>query len=123
MYEKGHQRTLANCIAFPRELEVIRQEDYMAGKLLTPEQAASRLAVSSRSIREWLRVGKLKGVRAGRLWRISDRDIEEFLEHSPEKQARPTQSDDPFLEVIGCLSGEALSSREIDRELYGRDVA
>lgn len=110
-------------MVFPRELDVIRQEDYMAGKLLTPEQAASRLAVSSRSIREWLRVGKLKGVRAGRLWRIRDRDIEEFLEHSPEEQARPTQSDDPFLEVIGCLSGEALSSQEIDRELYGKDVA
>jgi excisionase family DNA binding protein len=110
-------------MVFAGEPEIIRQEEFMAGKLLTPEQAASRLAVSSRSIREWLRMGKLKGVRAGRLWRIRDRDIEEFLEHSPEKQATTTQPDDPFLEVIGCLSGEALSSQEIDRELYGKDVA
>ncbi len=95
----------------------------MAGKLLTPEQAANRLAVSSRSIREWLRTGKLKGVRAGRLWRIRDRDIEQFLEDGSERQAGTAQTDDPFLEVIGCLSGEALSSREIDRELYGKGAA
>ncbi len=92
----------------------------MAAKLLTPEQAASRLAVSSRSIREWLRNGKLKGVKAGKLWRIRDNDIDDFLDHGREEREAGTQSDDPFLEVIGCLLGEALSSREIDRELYGK---
>jgi excisionase family DNA binding protein len=49
-------------------------------KLLTPEEAAERLAVSPKSIREWLRQGKLKGVRAGRLWRIRERDLEAFLD-------------------------------------------
>jgi excisionase family DNA binding protein len=93
----------------------------MAGKLLTPEQAASRLAVSSRSIREWLRNGKLKGVKAGKLWRISDNDIENFLDHGREERETGNQSGDPFLEVIGCLPGKALSSREIDRELYGKE--
>jgi excisionase family DNA binding protein len=81
--------------------------------LFTPEQVASLLAVSSRSVREWLRSGKLKGVRTARLWRVRDRDIEEFLEYSREKQARITQSDDHFLEVLGCLSGEAVSSQEM----------
>jgi excisionase family DNA binding protein len=110
-------------MVFTGEFEAIRQEDYMAGKLLTPEQAANRLAVSSRSIREWLRTGKLRGVRAGRLWRIRDRDIEEFLERGAEKQAGKAHTDDAFLEVIGCLAGEALSSQEIDRELYGKGAA
>jgi excisionase family DNA binding protein len=95
----------------------------MAGRLLTPEQAASRLAVSSRSIREWLRSGKLKGVKAGKLWRIRDSDIEDFLDHGQEERGKGTQPDDPFLEVIGCLAGEALSSLEIDQELYGKDHA
>jgi excisionase family DNA binding protein len=95
----------------------------MAGRLLTPEQAASRLAVSSRSIREWLRSGKLKGVKAGKLWRIRDNDIEDFLDHGQEERGEGTQSADPFLEVIGCLAGEALSSPEIDQVLYGKDRA
>lgn len=38
-------------------------------KLLTPEEVAERLAVSPKSIRKWLREGKLKDVRVGRLWR------------------------------------------------------
>ncbi|WP_255419855.1 helix-turn-helix domain-containing protein [Moorella sp. Hama-1] len=37
---------------------------------------ADRLAVSPMSIRAWLRQGKLKGVRAERLWRIRERDVE-----------------------------------------------
>jgi excisionase family DNA binding protein len=48
-------------------------------KLLTPEDAAERLAVSPKTIRDWLRMGKLKGVRAGRLWRIREEDLEAFL--------------------------------------------
>jgi excisionase family DNA binding protein len=94
----------------------------MARKLFTPEQAASQLAVSPRSIREWLRKGKLKGVRAGRLWRIRDCDIEEFVKQSSEDESMTSPSDDPFLEVIGCLPGETLSSQKIDRELYGRNA-
>lgn len=51
----------------------------MAGKLLTVEEAADRLAVAVRTIREWLRTGKLAGVKAGRLWRIREEDLEAFL--------------------------------------------
>jgi excisionase family DNA binding protein len=64
-------------------------------RLLTPEEAARILAVSPKSVREWLRQGKLKGVKVGRLWRIRERDLEAFLdpalralEAAPEK-ARP----------------------------------
>jgi len=49
-------------------------------KLLTPQEAAEKLAVSTKSIREWLRLGKLKGVKAGRLWRIREHDLEAFLD-------------------------------------------
>lgn len=48
-------------------------------RLLTPEEVAEHLAVSPKSIREWLRQGKLKGIRVGRLWRIRERDLEAFL--------------------------------------------
>ena len=54
-------------------------------KLLTPEQAAERLAIKPRTIREWLRntdKGKpgLKGIKIGKLWRIQESDLEAFLQ-------------------------------------------
>ena len=48
-------------------------------KYLSPEQIAERLNVSAQSVRAWLRTGKLKGVRAGRLWRVRESDLETFL--------------------------------------------
>ena len=47
----------------------------MAESLLTPEKAAQLLAVRPKTIRDWLKRGRLKGVRAGRLWRIRERDL------------------------------------------------
>jgi excisionase family DNA binding protein len=51
----------------------------MLDQLLTPEQAAERLLVHKDTILEWLRSGQLKGRKAGRLWRIRERDLEAFL--------------------------------------------
>lgn len=48
-------------------------------KLLTPEGAAKVLAVEAETIRHWLRTGKLKGVKMGRLWRVRESDLGEFL--------------------------------------------
>ena len=51
----------------------------MVDKLLTTEQAAERLLVTKKTIVGWLRSGQLKGRKAGRLWRIRERDLEAFL--------------------------------------------
>lgn len=51
----------------------------MKDKALTPTQAAERLQVSVFSIQKWLRQGKLKGFKAGRLWRIREADLDEFI--------------------------------------------
>jgi excisionase family DNA binding protein len=48
--------------------------------LLTPDDAAERLAVTGNVVRQWLREGKIKGVRLGRLWRIHPEALETFLE-------------------------------------------
>jgi excisionase family DNA binding protein len=50
-----------------------------AEKLLTPEDAAKVLLVKPDTLRGWLRTGKLKGVRAGRLWRVRESELEVFL--------------------------------------------
>ena len=38
---------------------------------LTVKEAARELRVTTRSVYQWLRDGKLRGERAGNLWRIS----------------------------------------------------
>lgn len=58
-------------------------------KLLTPEEVAERLAVTPRTVRDWLRAGKLQGVKAGRLWRITEKALCEFLEAGGTKEQVP----------------------------------
>ena len=48
-------------------------------EIYTVEQAAEKLTVSPGTIREWLRNGTLPGHKAGHLWRITDKDIEEMF--------------------------------------------
>ncbi len=87
--------------------------------LLAPEEAAARISVSPRSIREWLRKGKIKGVKAGRLWRIRESDLEKFLGYESQK-VKEEDREDPFLKEIGRLSGPSLSPEEIENTIYGK---
>jgi excisionase family DNA binding protein len=57
-----------------------------AEKLLTPEDAAKALLVKSDTLRGWLRTGKLKGVKVGRLWRVRESDLEAFLQGGEAKE-------------------------------------
>jgi excisionase family DNA binding protein len=61
-------------------------EDKPKDQLLTPEEAAARLKISRVTVGDWLRSGKLKGVKVGRLWRIRESDLENFLK--PKKPVR-----------------------------------
>jgi excisionase family DNA binding protein len=54
-------------------------EDKPQDQLLTPVEAAARLKVSRLTLGDWLRSGKLKGVKVGRLWRVRESDLEAFL--------------------------------------------
>lgn len=55
----------------------------MEDNLLTPEQVAERLAVSPKTVKDWLRSGKLKGVKlGGKIWRVTPEDLKVFIEQS-----------------------------------------
>jgi excisionase family DNA binding protein len=54
----------------------------MVDEYLTIEEAASRVKVKPDTLRLWLRTGRLKGLKAGRLWRVRPTDLEAFLEQS-----------------------------------------
>jgi acetyl-CoA synthetase len=66
-------------------------------RLLTPAQVAERVQVAPLTVMGWLRKGKLKGVKAGRFWRIRESDLEAFLEGDGE--------DDPLAAINEALEG------------------
>jgi len=49
-------------------------------RLLTVDQAAEYLQVTSRWVRRILRDGHLKGVKIGKLWRVKPEDLLEYIE-------------------------------------------
>ncbi len=51
-------------------------------KLLTPPQVAQHLQVTERTVTPWLRRGHLRGFKIGKEWRVSTRDLDDFLEQS-----------------------------------------
>ncbi len=53
-------------------------------KLLTPAQVAEALNLSVRTIKGWLRDGKLKGVKIGTRgdWRVKESDLEKFIKEN-----------------------------------------
>ena len=55
-------------------------------KLYTPEQIAQLLQVNVVTVHRWLRDGKLKSVKIGRLWRVSARNLEEFIHSKTRKE-------------------------------------
>lgn len=60
---------------------------------LTPEQVAEKLQVTTRSVYNWLRSGKLKGLRAGGSWRVTEDDLMAFLTGTaPEPEKKPARS-------------------------------
>ncbi len=56
----------------------------MNEQVLTPDEAARILKVSPQTVRRWLRDGSIKGTKVGggKLWRISQATIDNFLESS-----------------------------------------
>mgnify|MGYP001014333966 CR=1 FL=1 len=48
-------------------------------KFYTIKEVAELLKVSDGGVRKWLKTGKLKGIKLGRIWRIKKSDLEEFL--------------------------------------------
>jgi excisionase family DNA binding protein len=62
--------------------------------LYTPEEAAAKLKVTRRAVYQWLSAGKLKGLRAGLHWRITEESLIEFMNPaagSEQKKSNPKQ--------------------------------
>jgi len=52
----------------------------MQESLLTSEQVAHILQVHPLTVLKYIKAGKLKGIKLGRVWRIREADVNQFLE-------------------------------------------
>ncbi len=66
----------ANCMKLPI-FDLMAQQ-----KLQTPLDVAKRLQVNERTVTQWLRKGQLRGFKIGKEWRVSESDLEAFIEAS-----------------------------------------
>lgn len=48
-------------------------------RLMTPEEVAERLAITPKTVRRFLREGRLKAVKVGRLWRVRESDLLAYM--------------------------------------------
>jgi excisionase family DNA binding protein len=60
----------------------------MVDKIYTIEQAAEFLYIKPRTMREWIRQGKVKAFKLGDLVRIHDEDLQEFIDSERRKHQR-----------------------------------
>ena len=65
--------------------------------LLTVKDVARRIQVSDWTVREWLRTGRLRGIRPGGTkigWRIAEADVARFLAAAPNGRAADVDEDE-----------------------------
>lgn len=46
----------------------------------TPQEIAEKFKVKINTVYKWIREGKLKAIKVGDLWRISESEIKHFIE-------------------------------------------
>ncbi len=69
----------------------------MEEKILTTEQVASILQVHPFTILKFIKEGKLKGIKLGRVYRIKESDVREFIE---ERTTKPRENKIPRQEQV-----------------------
>lgn len=47
--------------------------------MLTAEEVAEKLKLHPNTVRKYARWGKLPAVKSGRVWRIEEKDLEDFI--------------------------------------------
>jgi len=57
----------------------MKENNLLKEEFYTTEEVALMLKLHVRTVQKWLEQGKLKGVRIGRIWRIPESALKEFL--------------------------------------------
>lgn len=89
----------------------------MIERFLTTEQVANILQVHPFTILKFLKEGKLKGVKLGRVYRIKESDVHEFLEERMTK-GKTAKVKEPTPKPLEKESPKETSTEEGDQHYY-----
>src|SRR5256885_7687539 len=70
---------------------------------LTPEEVAALLKITPKTVKDWLRAGKLPGRKMGKLWRVQAAEVDAFMEQLPREAPAAERLDATCPEVLLAL--------------------
>lgn len=80
--------------------------------ILTVEQAAEKLQMTTKVIREYLRLGKLPGRKVGKAWRVLDTDLERWVSNGQNERIQHISDRLLPKEFKDSISSEALQTEK-----------
>ena len=88
--------------------------------LYTLKEISQNLDVSVATLRTYIEQGRLKALRLGRNYRVTQEALQDFLQTPSPASVSATgrPEDDPILQVVG-IGSDGNMTRDVDRELYG----
>ena len=87
----------------------------MSDELYSVEQVADRLGLHVRTVRNYVRDGRLKAVRIGKQYRISRADLEELTGGTIAATVRESADRSRFVEVSSIVQVAAISGDDASR--------
>ncbi|MBI2843413.1 MAG: helix-turn-helix domain-containing protein [Armatimonadetes bacterium] len=88
-------------------------------RILSVEQAAEKLQMTPKVVREYLRLGKIPGRKVGRAWRVLESDLERWVSTGQSERKREFVSARGFLKKYpGTLSSEEVNeAKRLEAEI------
>ena len=87
----------------------------MAQQLYSVEQVAGLLGLHVKTVRTYVRDGRLRAVRIGKQYRIAREDLEAFTGHAVPAPARETARRERHVEVSSIVQIDAISPADMSR--------
>jgi len=84
-------------------------------RALTVEQVAEYLQLSPYTVREWIRQGKLPGRKIGRVYRVVDTELREFIAGSFRQAAEGRNLKLRAADVLGMFADLPFSTEDLKR--------
>src|SRR5580693_7895470 len=91
----------------------------MSQELYSVEQVAERLGLHVRTVRNYVRAGRLKAVRIGKQYRIAREHLEALTGHSAAAPAIEGETPRRHVEVSSIVEIEAISAEAASRVTNG----
>lgn len=84
-------------------------------------ELTSILRLNIFTLRRYVREGRLRAIKIGRNYRVTENALKEFLSCLETKRAPSSlpPENDPILEILGVWEDESMTNEDIDKALYG----